>query len=99
MITIQKFHLYSLKVSAHVKISVEYFENFGWGKCPPAVARLSELISNAEKWRNATEVSLFPKRTKSFWSRMNYVRLHYFHSSRRRVKRLLWPCGYCVPKT
>jgi len=33
MITIQKFHLYSLKVSAHVKISVEYFENFG-GQMP-----------------------------------------------------------------
>jgi len=35
MITIKKFHLYHLKVSAHVKISVECFENFGRGKCPP----------------------------------------------------------------
>jgi len=35
MITIQKFHLYSLKVSAHVKISVECFENFGGGQIPP----------------------------------------------------------------
>ena len=35
MITKQKFHLYSLKVSAHVKIPVEYFENFGGGANSP----------------------------------------------------------------
>jgi len=35
MITKQKFHLYSLKVSAHVKIPVEYFENFGGGQIHP----------------------------------------------------------------
>ena len=33
--TIQKFHLYSLKVSAHVKISVECFENSRGRKFPP----------------------------------------------------------------
>jgi len=36
MITIQKFHLYSLKVSTHVKISVQCFENFGGGNAPNA---------------------------------------------------------------
>jgi len=36
MITIQKFHLYSLKVSANVKISVECFENFGEANAPNA---------------------------------------------------------------
>jgi len=42
MMTIQKFHLYSLKVSAHVKISVECFENSRGRKFPPPrlVARL-----------------------------------------------------------
>jgi len=44
MITIQKFHLYSLKVSGNVKISVECFENFRVGQMPqmppPLVARL-----------------------------------------------------------
>jgi len=38
MITIQKFDLYSLKVSEHVKISVECFENFGGGISPPGCA-------------------------------------------------------------
>jgi len=31
MVAVQKFHLYSLKISAYVKISVECFENFGVG--------------------------------------------------------------------
>ena len=57
-----------------------------------------ELISNAEKWRNTTEVSLFQKRTKLFWSLVNYVWLH-LHSSQRRVKKLLGFWGYWVPKT
>jgi len=39
-----KFHLYSLKVSTNVKISMQCFENFGERKCPkcppPPVARL-----------------------------------------------------------
>jgi len=34
IITIQKFHLDSLKVSAYAKITVECFENFRGGKCP-----------------------------------------------------------------
>jgi len=33
---LQKSHLYSLKVSAHVKISVECFENFGGANAPNA---------------------------------------------------------------
>jgi len=57
-----------------------------------------ELISNAEKWRNTPEASFFQKRTKLFWSWVNYMWLH-LHSLQRRVKRLLWLCGYCVPKT
>jgi len=42
MITIQKFHLYSSKVSAYVKISVKCFENFGGAmpQIPPLGARL-----------------------------------------------------------
>jgi len=51
-----------------------------------------------KKERNMTEVSLFQKRIKLFWSWVNYVCLP-LHSSQRRVKRLLWLCGYCVPKT
>ena len=57
-----------------------------------------ELTNNAEKWRNTTEVSLFQKGTKLFWSWVNYVWLH-LHSSQSKVKRLLWLCGYCVPNT
>jgi len=48
MITIQKFRLYSLKVSAYVKISVECFENFGGANAPnvsPLIARLVQPIS------------------------------------------------------
>jgi len=32
-----KFHFYSLKVSANIKIAMQSFETFGWGcpKCPP----------------------------------------------------------------
>jgi len=56
-----------------------------------------ELISNAEIWRNTTEVSLFQRRTKWSWSWVNYVWLH-LHSSQRRMKRLLWLCGYGAPK-
>jgi len=37
-------------------------------------------------------------KTKCFWGWVNYVWLH-LHSSQRRVKRLLWLCGYWVPKT
>jgi len=59
---------------------------------------IPEVINNAEKWRNTTEVPLFHNRTTSFWSWVNYAWLH-LHSSQRRVKRLLWLCGYCVPKT
>jgi len=36
-----------------------------------------------------TEVSLFQKRTKLFWSWVHHVWLH-LHSSQRKVKRLLW---------
>jgi len=34
MIRNTKFQLYYLKVSANVKIAIQYFENFGRGKCP-----------------------------------------------------------------
>jgi len=54
-----------------------------------------ELINNAEKWRNTTEVSLFQKRTKLFWIWVNYVWMQ-LHSSQSRVERLLWLCGYWV---
>jgi len=44
MITIQKFHLYSLKISAYVKISVECFEYFG-GANVPNVPRAWSMLS------------------------------------------------------
>jgi len=37
-------------------------------------------------------------KTKLFWSWVNYLWLH-LHSSQRRVKRLLWLCGYWAPET
>jgi len=45
-----------------------------------------------------SEVFLFQKKTTWFWSWVHYVCLH-LPSVHRRVKRLLWPCGYWVPKT
>jgi len=51
-----------------------------------------------KKWRNSSEVTIFVKRTKWFWSWVDYVWLH-LQSSQKRVKRLLWLCGYWVPRT
>jgi len=50
-------------------------------------------MKNEKKWRNTSEVPLFQKRTKWFWSWVNYVWLH-LHSSLKRVIRLLWLCVY-----
>jgi len=40
-------HLYSLKVSANVKIAMQRFENFGGGKCPsPGCAPAPQYINS-----------------------------------------------------
>jgi len=46
-----------------------------------------------------SSLSLFQKRTKFFSSWVNYVRLHLHIQFAKKVKRLLWLCGYWVPKT
>ena len=50
-----------------------------------------------KKWGNSSEIPLFRKRTKWIWSWVNYVWLH-LQSSQKRVKTLLWLCGYWIPK-
>jgi len=48
-------------------------------------------INNAKKWRNMTEVLIFNKRTKLFWSWVNYM-WFYLHSSQKNDKNIvtLW---------
>jgi len=39
-----KFHLYSLKVFANVKIAMQCFENFGGDKCPKCTLLVARLM-------------------------------------------------------